>query len=97
MAKRPNLGVAWIIPTKKKPITYSTNDVSFSIEVYVSILNEQGIRCTPHSLLEYFKENKLVGLYEEKRIMQAYIDSGFGDIEFQISEHGFITIERVKR
>ena len=74
-----------------------TNDVSFSIEVYVSILNEQGIRCTPHSLLEYFKENKLVGLYEEKRIMQAHIDSGFGDIEFQISEHGFITIERVKR
>ena len=97
MAKRPNLGVSWIIPTKKKPIAYSTNDVSFSIEVYVSILNEQGIRCTPYSLLEYFKENKLVGLYEEKRIMQAYIDSGFGDIEFQISEHGFITIERVKR
>ena len=97
MAKRPKLGVSWVVPTKKKPIAYSTNDVSFSIEVYVSILNEQGIRCTPHSLLEYFKENKLVGLYEEKRIMQAYIDSGFGDIEFQISEHGFITIERVKR
>lgn len=97
MAKRPNLGVSWIVPTKKKPIAYSTNDASFCIELYISILIEQGIRCTPYSLLEYFKENKLVGLYEEKRILQAYIDSGFGDIEFQIFKQGFITIERVKR
>lgn len=97
MAKKQIRDVAWVIPTKKKPIAYSSNDVSFCIELYVSILNEQGIRCTPYSLLEYFTENKLVGLYEEKRILQAYIDSGFGDIEFQISERGFITIERVKR
>ena len=55
----------------------------------VEKLSEMDVKCTPQALLNYFNE-KCIGLYEEKKILQACIDAGCGSYVMELAENGII-------
>lgn len=87
--KKINGAVSWYVPEKKKPIIHSNMDASYTIEVYVEKLAEMDVKCTPQALLNYFNES-CIGLYEEKKILQACIDAGCGSYVMELAENGII-------
>lgn len=92
--KRYTNDVHWYVEGKKLPITYSSVATSYAITVYADILNESGIPPTPNNLLAYFESERLVGLYEEKAILQKYVELGRGDIPMNLASGNLRVIGR---
>ncbi len=74
MSKTKSKGdVHWFAPNLKRPIAYSTVAVSDSL----SMINTP--HTTPNNLMRILKSGACVGVNDEIRVVQAYIDAGFGD------------------
>lgn len=67
--------VQWYTAKKKKPIAKSTSAASNCL----ALLAERVSPVTPNNILKYIESSGLIGLYDEKAIMQAYVDIGQGD------------------
>lgn len=73
--KRIRLAIQWHTAKRKKPIVEST----VAISSMIALLAERVSPVTPNNILKYIESSGLIGLYDEKAIMQAYVDIGQGD------------------
>jgi hypothetical protein len=74
MARNKSKGdVCWNVPNKKRPIAYSTVSDSAAI----SLINEPNK--TPNELKIIFESGQYIVNPEMKKIIQTYIDKGYGD------------------
>ena len=81
--RKPKVGfssdVEWYIPKRKTPIATSTKATSDCLKYFVG----SGFD-TPNKIVGAIREGIFIGGQEEKLIMQAYIDKGYGDLELRI-------------
>ncbi len=81
---KPKIGfssdVFWYAPNRKHPIATSTIATKDTLKYFV----ESGYD-TPNKMLKAIQNCVFLGGQEEKLIIQAYIDSGFGDLKLNIN------------
>jgi hypothetical protein len=74
MGKHKSKGdVYWYVQNRKRPIAHSAVAVSDSL----SMINTP--HTTPNNLTRMLKSGAYVGVNDEIRVVQAYIDDGHGD------------------
>lgn len=73
MSRKKNPDVSWWVDDKKKPIGYSTIADSDSI-VEMNWPNK-----TPKKLLEYISENRFIVSPDVIKLLETYIEKGYGD------------------
>lgn len=85
MPKIRTLDVYWYAPSRKrkKPVAYSTMAVSNMLGLIAEDMKKLDISVTPNNIIEYITKNKLI-CYEEIKIMEAYIEKGYGNDELVI-------------
>lgn len=82
-APKPKIGfssdISWHVPKRKRPIATSTVATKDTLRYFA----ESGYD-TPNKMLKAIQDGVFLGGHEERLIIQAYIDNGFGDLKMNI-------------
>lgn len=73
MARKSKGDVLWYAGSRKRPIAYSTVADSDALSI-INFPNR-----TPNDLMQILNSGRFIAVQEQKRIVQAYIDAGFGN------------------